>query len=427
MVQIRRFSHIQKMSPRELEQGIYNREIGANTWVRFDEQQEFQRLAQTEFYDNLLRSKKTRVYRRLLYPITPTAAFVIIGVLVRFYFVGWLPNMEKWFELHLLKSTTEIYELGELYRLFTYGLLHANFNHLLFNGVFVVYIAYHLSPLLGWRNLIFTFVICVFSGGFFSLCFSPTDLSLGSSGGVFGLGGVTVVMGIRHWKRFPSKTKKHFGWALLPYVAYGFFSGFYSPEVDNWCHIGGLTIGVLLGALFRPELSHPAKNYRIRLGGVASVVLCCLFLWWYRPLLIPLKAVENGHGLHFERPSLWLQAWLPWGEVGWFSPTQEACVSFATVSNLQPVDISSRLEAQLQSGGTSVRVTELPAGKIGGYEARRFAVQLNMFDENFIGIAVIVVRDNLEHRVLFLQQEDSDWAYEKLRERLFKNVHIIES
>ena len=349
MVQIRRFSHIQKMSLRDLEHGIYNREIGANTWVRFDQQAEFRRLGQSEFYDNLLRSKKTRVYRRLLYPITPIGAFVLIGILLRMYVLGWVPAIEKWCEQHLMKSTTEIYELGEFYRLFTYGVLHANFNHLLFNGAFIAYIAYYLSPLLSWKNVVFSFVFCVFTGGVFSLFFSPTDLSLGSSGGVFGLGGVTVVMGIRHWKRFPSKTKKHFGWALVPYVAYAFLSGFYSTEVDNWCHFGGLITGALLGLVFRPELAHPKGNRRIRIGGWMLVGICCGSLWFYRPALIPLQGDSSIDGLYLERPSLWMQGWMPWGDTAWFSPTQQAFFSASAVPLRENVDVLSDVELQLRS------------------------------------------------------------------------------
>ena len=422
MVQIRRFSHIQKLSLRDLEQGIYNREIGANTWVQFDQQSEFQRLGQSEFYDDLLRSKKTRVYRRLLYPITPIAAFVLLGILLRIYLIGWVPAIDKWFAQHFLKSTTEIYELGEFYRLFTYGILHANFNHLLFNGVFIAYIAYYLSPLLSWKNVIFSFVFCVFTGGVFSLFFSPADLSLGSSGGVFGLGGVTVVVGIRHWKRFPSKSKKYFGWSLFPYVAYGFLSGLYSTEVDNWCHFGGLIAGGFLGMIFHPELSHPNENHRIRLGGWILMGVFCGGVWVNRSALIPLQSDSSIGELHLERPSLWLQGAMPWGDLGWFSPTQQAFLSASAVPFREDVDGLAHLDLQLRSGAKQVKITEQDSAEISGAKTRLFKVQLQIFEENFRGTALIFVDEKFEYRVLFFHKEGANSVYGKLQERLFKRL-----
>ena len=114
----------------------------------------------------------------------------------------------------------------------------------------------------------------------------------------------------------------------------------------------------------------------------------------------------------------------------WNLLTQQASLSSATI--VHPNDISegediSLLLAQLRSSSEEVDVVTQKEIKISGHRGQIVELKLRILSESFTGKAVIVVIANVEHRVLFLQKENANRAYDVLWERIQKEIQIISS
>jgi rhomboid protease GluP len=89
------------------------------------------------------------------------------------------------------------------------------------------------------------FIIYIFScltSSLLSYFMSPY-LSVGASGGIFGLMGALVVFAIIERKRI----NKRYLSSLLQAMGVNLFIGFSISNIDNFAHIGGLIGGILTG------------------------------------------------------------------------------------------------------------------------------------------------------------------------------------
>jgi membrane associated rhomboid family serine protease len=76
---------------------------------------------------------------------------------------------------------------GEPYRIVTYGFLHAGILHLGLN-MFALYILGRLlEPAIGTARFVGIYAVSVLAGAFGALLLDPLELTVGASGGVFGL------------------------------------------------------------------------------------------------------------------------------------------------------------------------------------------------------------------------------------------------
>jgi rhomboid protease GluP len=84
-------------------------------------------------------------------------------------------------------------------------------------------------------------------GSLLSIAMNPGP-SIGASGAIFGVSGAVIVFLYKYQSRFFIRDKR-VGFVLLIWSAYTVATGFLSPEIDNFAHIGGFIGGALLGAL----------------------------------------------------------------------------------------------------------------------------------------------------------------------------------
>jgi len=108
-------------------------------------------------------------------------------------------------------------------------------------------------------------------GGNFSLVGVP---SVGASGAIFGTLAVTWVDLVAHWK-YHYRPVRRLIWMTIE-VLVGFAIG-YIPYVDNFAHIGGFVMGLLVGTVFYPVISE-TKRHRI-------------IMWCFRLAAIPLAVI----------------------------------------------------------------------------------------------------------------------------------------
>lgn len=134
---------------------------------------------------------------------------------------------------------------GQMWRLFSYMFLHGSFGHLLSN-VFMLYVlGMGCEHAFGRVKTLVIYLVAGFAGGVMSGLFTAT-VSVGASGAIFGLAGALIATLHRNRHTFYIRDKR-IGFVVLIWSLYTIGFGFFSPEVDNWCHIGGFVAGVGTG------------------------------------------------------------------------------------------------------------------------------------------------------------------------------------
>lgn len=88
--------------------------------------------------------------------------------------------------------------------------------------------------------------------------------SVGASGAIFGLTASVVVVLYRYHSRFYLRDKR-IGFVLAVWAGYQVLSGFASPYIDNFGHLGGLAGGALATLAVRPRLLSEGEKGTLQL------------------------------------------------------------------------------------------------------------------------------------------------------------------
>ena len=123
----------------------------------------------------------------------------------------------------------------------TAGFLHAGFFHLLFNMFSLWILGALLEPAIGQLRFALIFFVSVLAGSFGALLVEPNALTVGASGGIFGLMGAAVVV-MRNRGINPMES------GLGLWIGLNLLITFTVPGISIGGHIGGL-IGGALAAL----------------------------------------------------------------------------------------------------------------------------------------------------------------------------------
>lgn len=188
----------------------------------------------------------------------------------------------------LILSHARVLEDGEVWRMVTMGILHTAPLHILANLAMLIYVGWNLERALGRVNLATIFFGSVLGGSLLSLLANPGVLSLGASGGVLGVVAAATVFGFVKHNLLSDRARVVFGWALFPYLALVYLSGWSNETTDNWAHTGGLVAGAVLALLLDPPGLERRKGWGI--AAPSTVVGLCLLtlgtLWWIGPRAI---------------------------------------------------------------------------------------------------------------------------------------------
>lgn len=160
------------------------------------------------------------------------------------------------------KKTSLIVNEGEWYRLFTPMFLHAGIIHFVFNMLALWFIGYAVEQNHGFFNVAILFIVPATGGTIISALFLPEYISVGASGGIFGLIGGCVADIIANWNLIFSKELnqgegfKHVKvliWLMVD-ILLNVVIGL-TPFVDNFTHLGGMIYGLLCGLSTLERLS----------------------------------------------------------------------------------------------------------------------------------------------------------------------------
>ncbi|KAF5384958.1 hypothetical protein D9615_001441 [Tricholomella constricta] len=153
--------------------------------------------------------------------------------------------------------------------------LHAGFIHILLNMLAQLTLSAQIEREMGSTGFLITyFAAGIFGnilGGNFSLVGLP---SIGASGAIFGTVAVTWVDLLAHW-RYQYRPVRKLVFMTIE-LAIGVAIGFI-PFVDNFAHLGGFLMGLLVGTTFYPVIS-VTKRHK-------------LIMWCFRIVAIPLAVI----------------------------------------------------------------------------------------------------------------------------------------
>jgi membrane associated rhomboid family serine protease len=150
---------------------------------------------------------------------------------------------------------------GEYWRLVTAGFLHAGFFHLLFNMFSLWILGTMLEPAIGRLRFGLIFLVSLLAGSFGALLVEPNSLTVGASGGIFGLMGAAVVV-MRNRGINPMES------GLGLWIGLNLLLTFTIDNISIGGHIGGL-IGGALAALVLFDLRDA-----VRVSPMLANVLC---------------------------------------------------------------------------------------------------------------------------------------------------------
>jgi len=136
-------------------------------------------------------------------------------------------------------------EQGEVWRLLTCAFLHSNLVHIACNMYSLYIIGPQIQQIYGTKKYLIIYIISCITSSSLSYFMSPSSISVGASGGIFGLMGALLSFAIIERHRID---KKYIS-SLMQIIVINLFIGLSIKNIDNFGHIGGLIGGVLVGYL----------------------------------------------------------------------------------------------------------------------------------------------------------------------------------
>ncbi len=155
------------------------------------------------------------------------------------------------------KKTSLIVNENQWYRLFSPMVLHAGIIHFVLNMLALWFIGYAVEQSHGFINVAILFIVPAVGGTIMSALFLPEYISVGASGGIFGLIGACLADIVTNWNLLFSKAVnkcddgsryrhiKVLVWLILD-ILLNVLIGM-TPFVDNFTHVGGMIYGFLCG------------------------------------------------------------------------------------------------------------------------------------------------------------------------------------
>ena len=164
------------------------------------------------------------------------------------------------------------------WRIFTCTFLHIGFLHLAFNMWCLWSLGSLAERLFGNWTLLMLYVLSGLGGSICSFLWNPTVISAGASGAIFGVAGGLITFWLLGRLSIPESVIKGDLKSLLWFVGYNLLHGLANTGVDNAGHVGGLLVGLLMGAFLHRPLPSRKPVPRLRRYLVYSGVTLLLVI-----------------------------------------------------------------------------------------------------------------------------------------------------
>jgi len=146
------------------------------------------------------------------------------------------------------------------WRILTSNYVHAGILHIGFNMWCLWNLGFLAERVFDRWTYFLTYTACGLAGSIASLRFHPVAPGVGASGAIFGIAGALIAaLYLGHLPVHPRALKATLK-SLISFAAYNLFFGAVIPFIDNSAHLGGLVVGMVLGAVMARHLTVPAEN-----------------------------------------------------------------------------------------------------------------------------------------------------------------------
>ena len=138
---------------------------------------------------------------------------------------------------------------GQWWRLLTCVFIHGGLLHIGFNMWCLWSLGRLAESVYGHWTFAVVYLICGLSASLTSVIWNPVVLSVGASGAIFGIAGALIASFYLGEFSLPRAALNGTLRSVVVFVGYNLFFGAVVARTDNAAHIGGLLMGLLLGAL----------------------------------------------------------------------------------------------------------------------------------------------------------------------------------
>lgn len=142
------------------------------------------------------------------------------------------------------KYSPLIYD-GEIWRLVSCAFLHGSFLHIACNMYMLYIIGPQIERIYGKVKYIFIYLISCITSSTLSLVINPKSISVGASGGIFGLMGALLAFALIE----RNNINREYTIGLIKTIGINLVIGIVIINIDNAAHIGGFLGGVIFGGL----------------------------------------------------------------------------------------------------------------------------------------------------------------------------------
>ena len=163
----------------------------------------------------------------------------------------------------------------EPWRILTSNYLHIGIIHIGLNMWCLWNLGLLAERIFDPGTYVLTYTACGISGSLASLWIHPLEIGAGASGAIFGLAGALIAALYLGHLPVPKSAIRGTLKSLLSFAGYNLFFGAVVPGIDNSAHIGGLLMGLGIGALLAKHLraSPEERNRWGRLVFIAALTV----------------------------------------------------------------------------------------------------------------------------------------------------------
>src|ERR1700681_4341054 len=188
---------------------------------------------------------------------------------------------------------------GEWWRLLTCIFIHGGLLHIAFNMWCLWDLGRLAESVYGHWTFAAVYLISGLAASLASVAWNPMILSVGASGAIFGIAGALIASFYIGEFSLPRAAMTGMLRSVVMFVGYNLFFGAVIARTDNAAHVGGLLMGLLLGALIAkvaPQHDAVGRRLAIFLFGVLLVVGGIMWLQRSRANMFRGKNGTGGGG-----------------------------------------------------------------------------------------------------------------------------------
>ena len=154
---------------------------------------------------------------------------------------------------------------GEPWRILTSNYVHIGIIHIGLNMWCLWNLGLLAERIFDPWTYVLTYTACGIAGSLASLWINPLVIGAGASGAIFGMAGALIAALYLGHLPVPKSAIRGTLKSLLSFAGYNLFFGAVVPGIDNSAHVGGLLMGLGIGALLAKHLrASPEERNRWR-------------------------------------------------------------------------------------------------------------------------------------------------------------------